>query len=134
MLTNHICYIIFSFLEDSRDIGRASCTCRGFNEAGKNVRSVRWVCRNEDHENARKSRAIKKPWEDDHGETSKINSECMDVNNRSHNSSLHSFGNEVQGSSPGQITSNESRRRLDEESGAHKLKGQQTKILEFHLP
>ncbi|KAH8970318.1 hypothetical protein BDL97_02G083100 [Sphagnum fallax] len=123
MLTNHICCIIFSFLEDSRDIGRASCTCRGFNEAGKNVRSVRWVCRNEDHENARKARDIKKPLEDDHGETSQINSECMDVNNRSHDSSLDSFGNEVQGSSPGQRTSNESRRRLDEESGAHKTQG-----------
>ncbi|CAM6043156.1 unnamed protein product [Sphagnum compactum] len=123
MLTNHICDIIFSCLEDSRDIGRASCTCRGFNEAGKNVRSVRWVCRNEDHENARKTRAIKKPSEDDHGETSQINSECMDVNNRSHNSSLDSFGNEVQGSSPGQRTGNESRRRLDEESGAHKTQG-----------
>jgi hypothetical protein len=123
MLTNHICYIIFSFLEDSRDIGRASCTCRGFNEAGKNVRSVRWVCRNEDHENARKSRAIKKPLEDGHGETSQKNSECMDVNDRSHNSSLDSFGNQVQGCSLGQRTSNEPPRRLDEESGAHKTQG-----------
>ncbi len=36
---------IFSYIEDARDIARASCLCRGFYQAGRYVSSLRYVYR-----------------------------------------------------------------------------------------
>jgi hypothetical protein len=70
ILTDDVCQVIFHHLEDFRDIGRARATCRGFNEAGKNVASLRCVCRDIDHEIARKIKHPLKSFEERNGETS----------------------------------------------------------------
>jgi hypothetical protein len=70
ILTDDLCQVIFHYLEDFRDIGRARATCRGFNDAGKNVASLRCVCRDIDHEIARKIKHPLKSLEELNGEMS----------------------------------------------------------------
>jgi len=55
-MTRDVADAIFSHLEDSRHIAIAGCVCKVFNEAAKNVLSLRWVVRPIDQENARKNK------------------------------------------------------------------------------
>ncbi len=55
-ITNDLADVIFSHLEDSRDIAKARCVCKVFNEAGNNISSLRCVARAIDHENTRKNK------------------------------------------------------------------------------
>ncbi|KAH8954184.1 hypothetical protein BDL97_08G066300 [Sphagnum fallax] len=67
-ITNDVADVIFSHLEDSRHIAIARCVCKVFNEAGKNVLSLRCVARAIDHENARKHKGniIAKTFEEEY--------------------------------------------------------------------
>jgi hypothetical protein len=67
-ITNDVADAIFSHLEDSRHIAMAGCVCKVFNEAAKNVPSLRWVARPIDHENARKNKGniIAKTFEEEY--------------------------------------------------------------------
>jgi hypothetical protein len=67
-ITNDVADAIFSHLEDSRHIAIARCVCKVFNEAGKNVPSLRCVARAIDHENARKNKGniIAKTFEEEY--------------------------------------------------------------------
>jgi hypothetical protein len=67
-ITNDVADVIFSHLEDSRHIAIARCVCKVFNEAGKNVSSLRCVARAIDHENARKNKGniIAKTFEEEY--------------------------------------------------------------------
>jgi hypothetical protein len=56
----HLIDWIFPHLEDSRDIACTRCVCKSSNEAGKNVRSVRYVCREKDYETRRKENACER--------------------------------------------------------------------------
>ncbi len=55
-ITSDVADAIFSHLEDSRHIAKAGRVCKVFNEAGKNVPSLRWVVRAIDQKNARKNK------------------------------------------------------------------------------
>jgi hypothetical protein len=50
--------ILLSGFEDARDIAKVRGVCKGFNEAAKNVISIRYVCRENDHEKARRKKTI----------------------------------------------------------------------------
>ncbi len=50
--------ILLSGFEDARDIAKVRGVCKGFNEAAKNVISIRYVCREIDHEKARRKKTI----------------------------------------------------------------------------
>jgi hypothetical protein len=50
--------ILLSGFEDARDIAKVRGVCKGLNEAGKNVISIRYICREIDHEKARRTKAI----------------------------------------------------------------------------
>jgi hypothetical protein len=124
ILTDDVCQAIFHYLEDFRDIGRARATCRGFNEAGKNVASLRCVCRDKDHEIARKIRHPLKSLEEPNGETSESElgnnqrdisqqplADSDDANDgRGQNSTLVNVENHVQNSSIEKRNGNEFRR------------------------
>jgi hypothetical protein len=59
MLTDDICRrIVLSYFEDARDIAKVRGLCKSFNEAAKNVISIRYVCREIDHEKARRKKTI----------------------------------------------------------------------------
>jgi len=50
--------ILLKGFEDARDIAKVRGVCMGFNEAAKNVTSIRYVCREKDHEKARRTKTI----------------------------------------------------------------------------
>jgi hypothetical protein len=58
MLTGDLYLPIVSYLEDARDIVKVSGVCKGFHEAAKHVTSIRYVCREIDHEKARSKKTI----------------------------------------------------------------------------
>jgi hypothetical protein len=58
MLTNDLVDGIVRYLEDARDVARVGCVCKLFYAATKNVNSIRYVCRDEDYEYARRETTI----------------------------------------------------------------------------
>lgn len=123
--------MIFRYLEDFRDIGRARATCRSFNDAGKNVASLRCVCRDIDHEIARKIKHPLKISEELNGEMpeSELGNNPRDISQqplddtddandgRGQHSTLVNVENHVQNSSIEKRNGNEFRRCSNGDNG-----------------
>ncbi|CAM6048914.1 unnamed protein product [Sphagnum compactum] len=62
--------VLLSGFEDARDIAKVRSVCKGFNEAAKNVISIRYVCRENDHEKARRKKTSGTPSQSDKAEVS----------------------------------------------------------------
>jgi hypothetical protein len=58
MLTSDLLDRIVGYLEDARDVARVACVCKACNTASKNVKSLRYVCREEEFERARRRMTI----------------------------------------------------------------------------
>jgi hypothetical protein len=56
----HVKESIFPYLENPRDMARTRCVCKSWNDVGKNVSSVSYVCREKDYETRRKQNACEK--------------------------------------------------------------------------
>ncbi|CAM6016127.1 unnamed protein product [Sphagnum balticum] len=65
-ITEDIADVIFSHMEDARDIARASCLCRSFYQAGRHARSLRYVYRASEydyHASQKKEQPMPKIWQ-----------------------------------------------------------------------
>jgi hypothetical protein len=112
LLTGDLYLPILSNLEDARDIGKVSGVNKGFHEAAKHVTSIRYVCREVDHEKARSKKTIAStPLQNDKAKASEgdlgdniledlttlrdaVESEIDDKEFESHDGELPEIGNE----------------------------------------
>jgi hypothetical protein len=56
----HVKESIFPYLENPRDMARTRCVCKSWNDVGKNVSSVSYVCREKDYETRREENACER--------------------------------------------------------------------------